>query len=522
MARISGREDPIAGSRIGRRRLLGYLSALAAGAALRPAVGSASSEGSTARQQSVSSAETQLPDTREGAAQSQKRLLDSCVARGSWIPSEIPPRTVREAVESCAAAREAARRGVGAPVTALDRALSGLPLSQSRLGLNGWPLVEESEDLDLGNFRFAVSPYSVYAEDGKQRFLLFGNTPLLGSFRGRDYLEDVQRRIFDRAVWAMASGCQGTAVVEFDRPISPDRVAHMVRVLYDYGVRTIVWGNEPNDPGAAWRDNLRELVKVFVAAADARKRYGLDGLELSLPGMAYFGEGEYLQKLLGTFNALLPGWSGGSSRYLPFQRVADHYYGPVDGFLQRLAEMRQIMARIGLNDLKFDLGEVGNPTVNTGQAPASDEQIAVGYIPQITSLAIASGMVDRLFFYSALDPGQEGYSLTGIKDGSLVLRPGYRAFVCMARLLSRISRISWVETADTMRVDGARTDGIEFSVVWSKVVGREIWVSLPAGGRVFDAMGSELPGADPQRLALGPRGHPFLAGPARIIVSSRA
>lgn len=397
------------------------MSALAAGAALSPAALSAGPEQAPLAQADSPPTGTQAPDTREGALRSQKELLDACVARGDYLASDIPTRSVSEAISGCLVRREAeGKRAVASPNPLWQ--LLATPLSQSRIGLNNWPMLEESEGLEIGHFHFAISPYTAFVDDGRQRFLLFGNSPFAAGFRGNDYLEEVQRRMFDRAVWAMNNGSHGAAVVEFDRPISRSRVDRIVRALYEYGVRTIIWGNEPNDPGAAWRDNLPELVKAFSAAAETRKRQGLDDLQLALPGMAYFGQGEYLQKLLGTFDALLPGWSGGDPRYLPFQRVVDHYYGPVDGFLQRLTSMREAMARVKLNDLKFDLMEVGNPTINHGQQKAADEQLAEGYIPQIASLAVASGMVDRLYFYSLLD-ADDGFSLAGIQNGRLALKP---------------------------------------------------------------------------------------------------
>lgn len=508
-----------ASSKISRRRLLGSLSALAAGAALSPAALSAGPLQAPLDQVGSPPTGTQLPDTREAALQSQRELLEACAARGNYLASDIPTRSVGEAIASCLVRREAEDKRVTASPSPLQMLL-GTPLSQSRIGLNNWPMLEESEGLEIGHFRFAISPYTAFVDDGRQRFLLFGNNPFAGGFRGQDYLEEVQRRMFDRAVWAMSNGNHGAAVVEFDRPISRNRVDRIVRALYEYGVRTIIWGNEPNDPGAAWRDNLPELVKVFFAAAETRKQQGLDDLQLALPGMAYFGQGEYLQNLLGTFDALLPGWSGGDLRYLPFQRVVDHYYGPVDGFLQRLTSMRETMAKVKLNDLKFDLMEVGNPTINTGQPRVGDEQLAEGYIPQITSLAVASGMVDRLYLYSLLD-GDDGFSMAGIQNGRLALKPTYHAAATMARLLARISAVSWSETGETMRVDGSRTDGVEFSIVWSRMASRDVAVPLAPGKRVFDALGRELKETNLQQVVLKPRSHQSLAGPARIVVSRR-
>ena len=46
--------------------------------------------------------------------------------------------------------------------------------------------------------------------------------------------------------------------------------------------------------GAIWRDNIPEFVKIFAAAGDI-KNSTLSTIWRSLPGMAYFGHGEYLQ-----------------------------------------------------------------------------------------------------------------------------------------------------------------------------------------------------------------------------------
>ncbi|MHB0871780.1 MAG: hypothetical protein ACYC5J_20305, partial [Chloroflexota bacterium] len=98
-------------------------------------------------------------------------------------------------------------------------------------------------------------------------------------------------------------------------------------------------------------------------------------------------------------------------------------------------------------------------------------------------------------------------------------KPSYHSFITMARLLSRLSKITWSEMGETMRVEGSRTDGIEFTLVWSRVTGRELVVPVPSDKRIFDALGQEVKEAAPQQVALPPRSHPSLAGPARILVS---
>ncbi|MHB1161508.1 MAG: hypothetical protein ACYC66_04860 [Chloroflexota bacterium] len=513
------RDPSIWPGKISRRQILRCVPALAAGAFLKSAAVSAHPAADPTSPPGLAPLQTQLPDTREGALRSERELIEACVARGNSLSSDMPMRLPAEAVESCRARRQSAEKRAAPQLSPLQQLLAATPLAESRLGLSHWTILEEEEDLNLGHFRFPVSPYTAFAEDGRQRFLLLGNFPLLGEFRGWDYLENVQRRIFDRGLWAMANGCQGTAVVEFDRPTSPEKVSGLIRILYEYGVRTITWGNELNDPHTPWRDNLPELVKIFRVAADTKRQYQMDDLDLSLPGLAYYGNGEYLQKLLKTFGALLPRRLPGEPiKQLPFQRVVDHYYGPVEGFLQRLTLMRETMDREGMNGLKFDLAEVGNPTMNGGQEQATDEQLAEGYVPQITSLAIASGMMDRLYYYSLLDR-DDGYSLVRIDKGNLARKPSYHSFITMARLLSRLSKITWSETGETMRVEGSRTDGIEFTLVWSRVTGRELVVPVPSDKRIFDALGQEVKEAAPQQVALPPRSHPSLAGPARILVS---
>jgi hypothetical protein len=433
---------------------------------------------------------------------------------------DMPFRTRDEAISDCTWRHYWEDRRSTPASSPLEKVLWDTSLSESRLGLANWPLLDETEDLNLGNFSFPISPFNTFADDGSQQFLLLSNTQVIANFRYSDYLERTHRRIFDRAVWAMDQGMVGTATVEFDRGLTYQKVQRIVGLLSYYGVTTIIWGNELNDPNAPWRDNLPALFDIVSAAAEARRDPGLASLDLCLPGLAYYGHGEYLQKMLRTFRDLQVKKYPKGPAGLPVQRVADHYYGPVDSFLPRVKLMRDIMAAEGAGNLKYDLTEVGNPTLDANQPRVTDDQLAEGYVPQIASLAIGSGWVDRLTYYSLLDANDD-HSLMRIQDGRLVKKPAYRTLVLMAKLLARLKSASLVEEADRVRLDGTRTDGITLQIVWSKVTDQDLWTDLPQGKRVFDSQGQELKPERPNQIALKPKQHPALAGAARIIIGGR-
>ncbi len=433
---------------------------------------------------------------------------------------DMPFRTKEEAIRACTLRRYwEERRGARSPYP-LERVLGDNSLVESRLGLVNWPLVDETEDLNLGHFVFPISPFNVVADDGAQQFLHLSNTQVIANFRNREYLEQVHRRIFDRAVWAMDNGRHGTAIVEYDRPVADQKVERTVRLLHHYGVRTIIWGNEPNDPYTPWRDDLSSLFDMFSAAASTRNAYRLNDLELSLPGLAYFGHGEYLEKMLRAFKELQARRNPRDRAPFPVQRVADHYYGSVEAFLARIRMMRDIMSREGAGDLKYDVTEVGNPTLGGGQQKATDEQLATGFVPQISALAVGSGLVERVAFYALLDSSPD-FSVMLEGNGHLSRRATYSSFLVMARLLARLVSTRLTEEAEIVRVQGSRSDGIGFQVVWSKVPDRDTWIDLPRGQRVFDAFGNELKEERPGQISLKPKSHPALAGPARIFISGR-
>lgn len=70
-------------------------------------------------------------------------------------------------------------------------------------------------------------------------------------------------------------------------------------------------------------------------------------------------------------------------------------------------------------------------------------------------------------------------------------------------------------------MEGTRSDGIDFTVLWSKAPDRELAVAVPRGKRVFDALGQEVKESNPSQVTLARKPHPSLAGPARILVSQR-
>ncbi len=445
---------------------------------------------------------------------------DSTVA-SAIDASDLPLRKKEDAIRACLRRRVWAEGGLETRSSPLDRFLARTSLAESRLGLANWPILDETEDLAHGHFSFPISPYSTLVDDGSQRFLLVSNTIVIANFRHGDYLEQVQRRMFDRAVWAMSTGRVGMATVEFDRGLTGQKAGHLVRLLSGYGVKTIVWGNEPNSPYAPWRDNLAELFEIFSAAADVKNQYNLKDLDLSLPGLAYYGEGEYLQKMIRTMREMQKRRNGSASEDLPAQRVADHYYGPVEEFLPRIRKMREVMAKEGAGNLKYDLTEVGNPTLDPSQQKATDAQLAEGHIPQLSSLAVGSGIVDRFFYYSLLGSNYDD-SITRVENGGLVLRPSYRSFIVMAKLLARLDKVSLSEEQDLVRMEGSRSDGIDFTVVWSKVPDRDLTVDLPKGRQLFDALGQEVKEANREQVTLKPKSHPYLAGPARILIGYRS
>ncbi len=332
------------------------------------------------------------------------------------------------------------RRGGQEDPSALEKLLGVDSLTGSRIGLANWPLVDETEDLNVGNFSFPISPFNVTADDGVQQFLLFSNTEIIANFRHNEYLEQVHRKIFDRAVWAMDQGRIGSATVEFDRALSDQKVRRIVELLTYYGVKTIIWGNELNDPNTPWRDDLPDLFDIFTTAAKVKKEQGLGNVDLCLPGLAYYQFGEYLQKMLRTFKALQQKNFPKDPYNLPIQRVADHYYGSVVDLLPRIQQIRGIMSSEGLPQLKYDLTEVGNPNLDPSQPPVSDDQLADCFVPQISSLAIGSGMIDKVTFYALLD-ASDHYSFMRINDGRLVKKPAYQSLVVMAKLLSNLKNV---------------------------------------------------------------------------------
>ena len=294
---------------------------------------------------------------------------------------DIPLCPPELAIRECQIRRRRQESEIAWKPGALDKILGDTPLWESALGLANWVLLEEAEDLNLGHMTFPISPYSVTADDGEHRFPLLSNGHGIGNFRVGEFLETTHRRMFDRAAWAISQGAVVTASVELDRPISPEKAVGLLRLLGGYGVSTIIWGNEPNDPYTPWRDNIPSTFEAMSAADDARRKYGLQQVDISFPGLAYYGNGEYLEKMLRTAKELQQQRGPGDpAKNLPAQRVSDHFYGPVNQFLPRIRNMQDVMKREGAGHLKYDLTEVGNPTIGR-EDKAGDERLAGGLLP---------------------------------------------------------------------------------------------------------------------------------------------
>ena len=84
---------------------------------------------------------------------------------------------------------------------------------------------------------------------------------------------------------------------------------YIVRLLSHYAVKTIIWWNELNDPSAPWRDDLPALFEALSAADAARRRDKLP-LDLSLPGLAYYGQNNLPNDLLTRQTGTLVGGTG--------------------------------------------------------------------------------------------------------------------------------------------------------------------------------------------------------------------
>lgn len=113
-------------------------------------------------------------------------------------PGALPLRPPGQAVQSYTRATAASK--ASRPDSDLEAILK-TPLSDSPVGfVNGHHLLA-SESKDVSHFSYALNPLYNEAADGRQRFLVFGNSPNFLNYRGGD-LGALLLDNSDRAVWA--------------------------------------------------------------------------------------------------------------------------------------------------------------------------------------------------------------------------------------------------------------------------------------------------------------------------------
>lgn len=380
-------------------------------------------------------------------------------------------------------------------------------INESLLGLVNGHL--QTNPLEIGNFAFVVNPAYVLETVDEERFLPTVNNPSAILRSKRDSREI--KAVSDRALWAMENNRLGAAVIEADKEISDKNLKVITSLLLERGVQLFIIGNEPNDPSAVWRDKPSLIYHYCSQIKRILSDFGRN-IEVSLPGLAYYGDGTYLGNLLDIFLS-----QTGQGNFLPVDVVSDHFYGGVYDLVSRVKSMRQVIKRRGLN-LKYYLTELGSPGVLTYHEEIADDTLAKSFIPAAVSLAIASG-VDRIFYYSFFDSTEPRLSLVEGRDGHLTPKSSYQSFRLMAKLMARLKTISLEERGQYSRIFIEREDGIKAEVIWSNLDQNELEWGLTEKVGVFDVFGYEdRQSKENGILYLKPRPRPFLSGEPRILI----
>jgi hypothetical protein len=414
----------------------------------------------------------------------------------------LPFRSAPEAIE--AYARRLSRTRAALTASELDGILR-TPLAESKVGfVNGHHLLE-SEVAELGHFSFALNPLYNEATNGRQRFLVFGNSPNFLNYRATD-LGDVFLQNHDRAVWGANNGLRAVAVIQVDNELDDDLLRQIVASRVRLGFRAFVVGNEFNDPGAPWRYDLPRLLRATQVVKETIGALGVKDGEVYTSGLAYFEIERHLDALLAHFR--------GNSRSFPADGISVHFYGAVDAVRAQVDATEALLKKYQLDRLRLRIGELGSPT-DTFHLDFPDEQLAYNYFPQAIALALQSGQVDSLDVFSMFDFGRDRFSLTALEASSLKPKTSLLATVQSARVFSRIRDVDYEVDGEIHRVVVERSDGLTVWAVWSSAGDQELSLRRPSGAKVFGALGNRL---DEDRIVLTPRPHAALAGTLKYVV----
>lgn len=418
--------------------------------------------------------------------------------------------------------------------TPLERILQHTKLSDhSHWGIVNGHIWHPTENQDLAhNLIFALNPLQGYIDNGREKVPLFSNTKNILNFRAGS-VDENHIELFDQVAWAASQGHRLVGVVELDNDFSPEKMEYFTRILAYADVKDVIIGNEPNIPEAKWRDSPQRILSVCKAVKETYLGLKLFDATVSLPALAYYGNGEYLKKLLDFVKQsgekyMIKNQFG--IKTIPLDAVADHYYGPVHdykqadttkGFLSRIDQMKKIINESGFKGLKYIISEIGNPAKDVYKDTISDHQLAEGYIPQMVGLgtwAARSGKVDKMYYYSLIDGAHPEHSLGIINDGKLTAKDSYKAFAIAVKLYSRLTFLDKVEDNHLVRLIVKRWDGIEFETMWSKQDQKNQIYDVPGGYKVYDALGEEVKPESKRTIQLAPREKGYLAGAPQILV----
>jgi hypothetical protein len=338
----------------------------------------------------------------------------------------MPPfRSAAEAIASQTARLQGLKESL--EPSDLEKVLK-TPLSESRVGfVNGHHLLE-TEVRELGHFSYALNPLYNATTDGKQQFLIFGNSPNFLNYRSGSLAESLLRNS-DRVIWAENNGLRVSTIIQVDNDLSEDLLRFIVTSRASAGLRVFVVGNEFNDPGAPWRYDLARLLRSLQVVKETLSQMGIRDGEVYTPALAYYEGDKHLETLLS--------YAARDGKTLPADGIAKNYYGPLAALVGQISATRAVMKRFGLQDLRLRITELGNPT-DTLQQEFDDERLTYNYFPQAIALALSEGEVDSVDLFSLFDFGRDQYSLTYLEGTTLKPKASLLAARLAARVFSRV------------------------------------------------------------------------------------